>query len=204
MAAVVQLHSDEQLMQRLRNDDERALEILFKQYYTTLLRFACNIVKDKTVADDMVQEVMLKIWEKRHTLNINTSLKAYLYMAVKNHCLNQLKVNERKYWMEEGMEDDSRISVNDIVDKLNAKNLEARITEAIEYLPPKCSLIFKMSRYEGKSYKEIAEALELSVKTVENQIGKALMILRESLSPYMQTLSVMAMMSCFLMNIIRN
>lgn len=182
---IQEMYTDEQLMIRTSNGDQKALELLFKKYYAQLVRFAKEILQNKDQAEDMVQEVFVKIWDKRERINIHTQIKSYLFVAVKNHCFNQLKVNERKYWMDETMEDDIRISTPDASAVIDAKQLDQKIKAAIEALPPKCGLIFKMSRFEEKSYKEIAEALELSVKTVENQMGKALSLLRSSLSDYL-------------------
>jgi RNA polymerase sigma-70 factor (ECF subfamily) len=193
---IQELYSDEQLMFRINNDDEQALELLFKKYYSQLVRFAREILKSKDQAEDMVQEVFVKIWDKRKTISINTQAKAYLFVAVKNHCFNQLKLNERKYWMDEGMEDDIRISTSEGHNQLDAKQLEQHIKLAIDALPPKCGLIFKMSRFDEKTYKEIAEILGLSVKTIENQMGKALMLMRGSLAPYIAQ-SLLLILSIF-------
>ena len=182
---IQEMYTDEHLIIRMSDGNKSALELLFKKYYAPLVRFAKEILKSKDQAEDMVQEVFVKLWDKRAQININSHVKAYLYVAVKNHCFNQLKVNERKYWMDETMEDDIRISTPDASAAIDAKQLDQKIKEAIEALPPRCGLIFKMSRFEEKSYKEIAEALELSVKTVENQMGKALSLMRVSLAGYL-------------------
>jgi RNA polymerase sigma-70 factor (family 1) len=180
------LQADDAILLKLKQNDEQALELLFKTHYKALLRFAKTILKDASQAEDTVQDVFIKIWEKRQNLIINTSLKSYLYMAVRNHCLNALKLNERKYWMEEGMENDEKIASNDVENKLIAKSLQQQITQAVELLPDKCKLTFQLSRYENMSYKEIAETMNVSIKTVENQMGKALATLRNCLSPYLQ------------------
>lgn len=180
------LQADYAILLKLKQNDEQALELLFKTHYKALLRFAKTILKDASQAEDTVQDVFIKIWEKRQNLVINTSLKSYLYMAVRNHCLNALKLNERKYWMEEGMENDEKMAINDVENKLVAKSLQQQITQAIELLPDKCKLTFQLSRYENMSYKEIAETMNVSIKTVENQMGKALATLRNYLSPYLQ------------------
>lgn len=186
MAVVTELYTDDLLLERLKAGDEHALKLLFSKYYAPLYRFAREILKEKLAAEDAVQDVMLKVWERRSSIHITTALKSYLYMAVKNHCLNQLKIAGRKNWLEEGMEDDERFAINNVAEQLHAKTLEQKIHQVIESLPPKCALIFKMSRFEGKSYKEMADELDLSVKTIENQMGKALQILRENLSPYIK------------------
>lgn len=188
-----ELNNDAALLQRLANNEHAALELLFKQYYKPLVRFAREIVKSKDQAEDMVQEVFVKIWEKRNQMTPQMQFKSYLYVAVKNHCLNQLKLNERKHWMEDDMEDDVRLSIPDASEQVDAKQLQSKIEAAINALPPKCGLIFKMSRFEEKSYKEIAEALELSIKTVENQMGKALALLRQSVGSYIgKTITMIA------------
>jgi RNA polymerase sigma-70 factor (family 1) len=191
---MVELVTDEQLIIRVGDDDKQALEQLFRKYYKPLVRFAKEIVKSKDQAEDMVQEVFVKIWDRRQSIHINSQVKSYLYVAVKNHCFNQLKLNERKQWLEDGMEDDIRIATTEAHNKLDTIQLEQQIQSAIAALPPKCGLIFKMSRFEEKTYKEIAEALELSVKTVENQMGKALTLMRASLSHYL-TLPLLSLLS---------
>lgn len=184
-ANIQRLHTDQQLLTRLQNDDKLALEILFKTYYAPLVRFAKNILKNKEQAEDIVQEVFLKIWDKRNEIKITTSFKAYLYMAVRNACFNTLKINERKYWLNDDLENDEQFSVNEIAVTLEAKELNQKINRIIDLLPEKCRITFQLSRFENMSYKEIAESMNVSVKTVENQIGKALSILRNSLSPHL-------------------
>lgn len=186
MAAVKALHSDNQLFDRMCTGDKGALELLFKIHYASLCRFAKSILKDAEQAEDMVQEVFMKCWDKREQIQLTGSFKSYLFTAVRNHCFNALKINERKFWMEDGMEDDDRIAVNDVIDHIAAKTLNEKITQAIELLPDKCKLTFQLSRFENMSYKEIAETMDVSIKTVENQMGKALSVLRKSLAPYIK------------------
>jgi RNA polymerase sigma-70 factor (ECF subfamily) len=186
MEGIQALHNDQSIIERMQQGDERALELLFKTYYAQLCRFARNMLKDSTQAEDMVQDVFMKVWDKRGQINITTSLKAYLFMAVRNHCLNALKVNERKFWMDESMEDDTRLSDDDMINELSAKSLSERINVAIDKLPAKCRQTFQLSRFEELSYKEIAETMNVSVKTVENQMGKALSFLRTTLDPYIK------------------
>ncbi len=188
MSTTSALISDEQLFTRLNQHDVTGLEVLFKRYYKPLWRFAKDMLGDSDQAEDAVQEVFGKIWEKRGSIYISSTVKGYLYTAVRNNCLNLIKTNARKNFLEEGMEDDSRFSVEDVQAKLAAKTMQQKISAALEMLPPKCGIIFKMSRFEDKSYKEIAEDLGLSVKTVENQMGKALQLMRSYLQPYMKEL----------------
>lgn len=173
------------IFELIKNSDRNAYEQLFKMYYTPLVSFARNIIRDTDAAEDLVQEVFVKIWERKHTIEIKTSVKAYLYMAVKNHCLNKLKTEQRNAFLNDEMADDVRVATNNTEEYSNTIELSKHIDNALNLLPPKCAVIFKMSRFEDKTYKEIAESLELSVKKVENQMGKALSIMRGALSPYL-------------------
>lgn len=198
MSTALVFSLDELLLQRLKQDDEAAMEQIFKQYYPKLFRFAYNLIRERTQAEDAVQEVMMNIWNKRQSIKISESLNAYLYMSVRNNCLRAMSKNERKYWLDEGMEDDNRFAVDNASDLLHSKDLKGKINDAIELLPPKCALVFKLSRFEEKSYKEIAAMLDISVKTVENQMGKALMLMRKSLAPYLsEVLSLLLLMTFF-------
>jgi RNA polymerase sigma-70 factor (family 1) len=194
MAAIQALHTDNQLFDRMRMGDKAALEMLFKVHYAPLCRFARSILKDGEQAEDMVQEVFMKCWDKREQIQLTGSFKSYLFTAVRNHCFNALKTNERKFWMDEGMEDDARIAVDDVVDHIAAKTLTEKINKAIESLPDKCRLTFQLSRFEDMSYKEIAETMDVSVKTVENQMGKALSVLRTSLAPYIKDMLMLGLL----------
>ncbi|TAE77610.1 MAG: RNA polymerase sigma-70 factor [Bacteroidetes bacterium] len=176
------------LFEEVKNNNRTAYEMLFRQFYAPLVRFAKEILKDKDRAEDMVQEVFVKVWEKRHQINIETGIKPYLYMAVKNHCLSALRVEERNVFLADELGDDIRVSSNQADLQTNTIHLKQHIAEAIEKLPPKCALIFKMSRFEEKTYQEIADALELSVKTIENQMGRALQLLRTHLHPYLNAI----------------
>jgi RNA polymerase sigma-70 factor (ECF subfamily) len=198
MTTVKPLLEENVLFERMQRGDKAALERLFKLHYAPLCRFAASILKDTEQAEDMVQEVFMKCWDKREHIQLTGSFKSYLFTAVRNHCFNALKVNERKHWMDEGMEDDDRFAVNDVVDRIAAKSLQNRITQAIELLPDKCKLTFQLSRFENMSYKEIAETMNVSVKTVENQMGKALSVLRTHLSPYMKDMMIATILFFFL------
>lgn len=93
MGAVQPLHTDNQLFERMQQGDKAALELLFKTHYASLCRFAKSILKDAEQAEDMVQEVFMRCWNKREQIHLSGSFKSYLYTAVRNHCFNMLKVN---------------------------------------------------------------------------------------------------------------
>nr|WP_252737320.1 RNA polymerase sigma-70 factor [Reichenbachiella agariperforans] len=172
-------------MAKIGNDDRAAFEQVFRNYYTELSRFCLKYVRDEFAAEELVQEVFINIWERRHTLSVNTSVKAYLYTAVRNRSFNYLKLQMPKELRKvdvEGVVDLSDVAENReeawVMDELRVY-----VQQAIDTLPPKCQTIFNLSRNAGMTYKEIAEELDLSVKTVENQIGHALRKLREQLNP---------------------
>lgn len=176
---------DSDILLAIRQGNERVYETIFRKHYQALCNYACGILKDMDDAEEVVQSIFLKLWEQREGIEISVSLKSYLYRAVHNICLNRLKhlkIQEtyRQYvgdYLEETFD-----SATDIMDK---NELENRISEALEKLPEQCRLIFKMSRFEELKYQEIADKLGLSIKTIENQIGKALRIMRTELCDYL-------------------
>ena len=177
--------SEQEIIGAIREGDERIFEETFRKYYQSLCNYANSILKEMDEAEEVVQNLFLSIWEKRSDLEISISLKSYLYRAVHNHCLNRikhLKVREEYQQYAVNFYDASYESVSQTVMK---NELETKIEEAIKKLPEQCRLIFRMSRFEELKYHEIAEQLELSPKTVENQIGKALKILRVELAEYL-------------------
>ncbi len=180
--------TDAELISAVRLGSEGAFEEMFRAYYARLSHYAQSMLKDQDEAEEAVQTMFLNIWEKRDTFEVSISLKSYLYRAVHNFCLNRIKhlqVREahREYTVYAHAE--SADSLNEI---LNGHELELQIERAVGKLPGQCRLIFRMSRFEELKYQEIAEKLGLSVKTVENQIGKALKILRAELAEYLPAL----------------
>lgn len=177
--------SEEDILARIAKDDRSAFEEVFRLHYTELCRFCIKYVRDEHVAEELVQEVYINIWERRNTLNITTSVKAYLFTAVRNRSFNYLKLQIPKEQKKIGVEDvlDLRDNGEELEVKMVQEELHAYVQDAIDALPPKCQTIFNLSRNAGMTYKEIAEELDLSVKTVENQVGHALRKLREQLLP---------------------
>lgn len=142
-------------------------------------------LKDQDATEEAVQQVFFNVWDRKESIHITSSFKAYLYQAVRNHCLNALKHEQVKANAHgELLRDEEPGEENN----LEAIELKERIDQAIAELPTERQKIFRMSRFEELKYKEIAEKLHISVKTVENQMGKALKYLRESLSELMPLL----------------
>ncbi|MEY4539865.1 MAG: hypothetical protein RLZZ306_1622 [Bacteroidota bacterium] len=176
---------DSEILLAIRQGNERVYETIFRKHYQALCNYACGILKDMDDAEEVVQSIFLKLWEQRESIEINVSLKSYLYRAVHNTCLNRLKhlkiQDTYRQYVGDYLED-TFDSATEIMDK---NELENRIAEALEKLPDQCRIIFKMSRFEELKYQEIANKLGLSIKTIENQIGKALRIMRTELSDYL-------------------
>ncbi|SDL01186.1 RNA polymerase sigma-70 factor, ECF subfamily [Catalinimonas alkaloidigena] len=166
--------------------DEKTFEALFREHYGPLVQFATKYVGKDETAEELVQELFSTLWIKAEALEIRTSLKSYLFGAVRNACLNHLKHEKVKQAYTLHVQHGPTHAPE--LDFLELEELKEKIEQAMDQLPEKCRAIFEMSRYEGKKYQEIADALQLSVKTVENQMGKALRILREALKDYLPLL----------------
>jgi RNA polymerase sigma-70 factor (ECF subfamily) len=175
----------------LKTGDITAFEMLFRTYYQPLCNYAYTFVQNRDEAEEIVQSTFLSVWEKRENLEIRTAIKPYLYAMVRNACLNVLKHEKIKQQHAAVELAVAEKSVESVTRTVMASELETRIYEAMEKLPQQCRLIFKLSRFEELKYSEIAEQLDLSVKTVENQMGKALKIMREQLKDYLPLLIVL-------------
>lgn len=160
--------------------DAKAFEGLFKLYYTRLTLFANRFVNNVPVAEEIVSDVFAMIWEKADTITLTTSLSAYLFKTVQNRCFNYLKHQKVENLYVNYLERHNL--VDEVVNNAEARYLEketaAQIKQALENLPDKCREIFVMSRFDHLKYKEIADKLEISPKTVERQISIALQKLR--------------------------
>ncbi len=180
----------DQLLVTLQAGDITAFEMIFKTYYQPLCNYAYSFVHDRDEAEEIVQATFLSVWEKKDNLTIHTGVKPYLYAMVRNAALNVLKhekIKQQHATVELAVAERSTESVTRTV---MASELEDRIYKALNKLPEQCRLVFKLSRFEELKYAEIAEQLNISIKTVENQMGKALKIMREQLKDYLPLLIV--------------
>jgi len=183
--------SEQELLDSLKRHDITAYEMIFKSYYQPLCNYAYSFLQDRDEAEEVVQSAFVSVWEKKDSLEVRSSIKSYLYAMVRNTSLNQIKhqkVKQRHVGEEMALANDSEESVSNI---LASSELESRIETALTFLPDQCRLIFKLSRFEELKYAEIADQLNLSVKTVENQMGKALRIMREQLKDYLPLLIIL-------------
>lgn len=159
-------------------------ELLFREYFQPLLSYGISIIKSEPNAEEIVQDIFFSLWKNKKSLNIHTSFSSYLYRAVHNNCLQQLKREKRKlqYQQEqkkwkynESMSPGEILQYNELYDKINS---------AVDELPENCKTIFKLNRFQGLKYSEIAEKLAISIKTVEANMTKALKHLRHQIDEY--------------------
>jgi RNA polymerase sigma-70 factor, Bacteroides expansion family 1 len=182
--------NDNQLLETLKAGDITAFEMLFRSYYQPLCNYAYTFVQDRDEAEEIVQTTFLAVWERKEALEIRTAVKPYLYAMVRNACLNVLKHEKVKKQHAVVQMAVGERSVESVARTVMASELETKIYEAMDTLPEQCRLVFKLSRFEELKYSEIAEQLNISVKTVENHMGKALRIMREQLRDYLPLLIV--------------
>ncbi|HEX6316055.1 MAG TPA: RNA polymerase sigma-70 factor [Gemmatimonadaceae bacterium] len=173
---------DAELVRRIRAGDERALETVFRAHYAGMASFVQRFVRSADLAEELVQDVFLKLWSKREQLAEIETLRTYLFRAARNTALNYLRRAklERKWREEQGTDDDPPTTFA-ADDEAVEQEVAVAVQEAINRLPPRCREIFLLSRDGGLTYAEIARSLEISVKTVETQMGRALKSLRSSL-----------------------
>ena len=170
-------------------DGEKGFKLVFETYYPRLLRFANAYVDDRFEAENIVQDVFLKLWEKRASLPTDINLQAYLLTMVKNQCMDFLKhqkVVEQHFadWetVQQQEESFNYYAISQFnPDVMDVESVERFVEKAINDLPEQCRKVFELSRYDSLKYKEIAERLGISVKTVESHVSNALKILRITL-----------------------
>ncbi|MEO9966316.1 MAG: RNA polymerase sigma-70 factor [Reichenbachiella sp.] len=175
--------------------DKTDFENLFKTYYPFLCSFARKYVEDVDDCKDIVHNVFLNLWQKQETLDTESSLKPYLFKSVHNRCLNYIR--DRKKIIRHDLITDTQALPDYIEsrDFLEESEMETKIKESIDALPDSCREVFMLSRFEDKKYKEIADQLGISIKTVEGQMTKALKILREQLATYLLEILILLLIS---------
>lgn len=171
------------VIEQLHKGDKNAFEWLFKKKYYNLCFYATKLMGNNILSEEIVQDTFVEIWEKKLQIRFTSSVNAYLYTTVHNKCINYLKhqkvISAYKKYIIETKEN---FNISDIPDSIyNDKNIVLEIENAIKNLPEKCREIFNLSRFDNKKYREIAVLLQISPKTVENQMGIALDKLRKSL-----------------------
>ncbi|MBS1603329.1 MAG: RNA polymerase sigma-70 factor [Bacteroidetes bacterium] len=173
----------------LKDDPEKGFAVLFKKYYGPLCSHATRFVYSKEIAQDIVSEVFLNFWNKRLYLSVTSTFRAYLYTAVRNSSYNHLQQEFGEKKQELG---DRLAAGSGLVEEVDPQSilllseLMTKIERAIESFPPQCQKVFLLSRYEGRKNREIADELQIRLKTVEAHMMKALSILKKTLSDYLK------------------
>ena len=178
------LHKD--LVLRLREGNAKTFELLFLSVYPHLCAYANKFLHDSNDAEEIVQEVFYRLWKNRQHLDEDESIKGYLFTAVKNHCLHFLehKKVKDKYAALLHHVYNTTPACNGADAVLEASELEIEFARALDQLPSQCRKIFEMSRFEGLKHREIATHLNISQKTVETQISRALNRIKLQLKDY--------------------
>lgn len=167
-------------------DDEEAFQRLFFEFFSSLCVFSHRYINDWTVCEDIVQEAFFKIWKNRKSIDIASSSRNFLVTTVRNLCVDYLRKEDvARTWQEkEGTKDYESTSEN----LYSLVELEQILSDALSKLPENIRTVFELNRFEGKTYKEIAEENEISIKTVESYMSKALKLLRTELKDYLPLL----------------
>ena len=175
------------LINGLKKGDENAYAYLVEKYHHNLCVYANSLIRDDLIAEDIVQNVLVRTWEKRSKLKPDFSIKNYLYKSVHNEFVDQYRKSKAVMALEKKY----IAALELVIDEKNESQLQkmmALVTEAIEDLPPKCRQIFLLSKKEGLTNIEIAEHLDISKKTIEAQLTKAFRFLRKRLGPRFETI----------------
>lgn len=161
------------LIRQIKKNNVRAFKYLFETHYEKLFHFALTYVNHKEIAEEIVQDVFITIWNKRKELDITSSVKAYLFTSVKNRSISYLRQHLKLADITDN--EHNIVSLYQSADyKIEGDELELYVQKAIDLLPDKCKIIFSLSRNSGLTYKEIAKELGISTETVKTQIGIAL------------------------------
>lgn len=176
--------TDVDLLTRLRAGDSAAFDEIFREWYPSLVRYVQRMLRDQAVAEDIAQDAMLELWRRRERLTGDGPFHAYLWQSARNRALNHIRherVTERA--------EPHVVAISPEQPQADAHIVEAEIEQAlrraVDGLPPRCREVFQLSRVRGLKNAEIADALGVSIKAVEAQMGKALRVLREELAPWL-------------------
>jgi len=178
--------SERDLQERIRAGDEGAFDSVFRAHYAQLVRMAQSVVREAALAEEIAQEVMLELWRRRESLQVEQTFRAYLIRSTRNRALNHIRHQRIVAREAASAAVDPRTSPSAEEEVLGVE-LERAVREAIDGLPQNCREVFQLSREQGLKYAEIAAALEISIKTVEKRMGQALAELRERLAPWLSS-----------------
>jgi len=183
------IHINSRILRLLREGDEKAFEYIFHHYYNQIYTFVLNTLFDKTFAEDITQSVFISLWEKRESIDTGSNIAPFLYTIARNRVYRQTEQLLLKYKYEQSQQEDTVESSDiEIEAEVNSRFLEEILSELIKKLPSERRRIFLLSRKDNLSNKEIATRLQISEKTVETQIRRSLVFLREKMKYYLNSL----------------
>jgi len=173
------------ILQRFQQGDRSAFSFIFTYYYSDLVNFAYTFTRDKDTAEEIIQDIFLKLWENRYSLTITSSLKSFLLRSVQNKCIDWIRHLDIQDRYRNAMMIAPLLMENDTDNYLFYSELREALEQALNLLPEEFSGTFRMNRFDGLTYQEIADKLGISVRSVEVRISKALQLLREKLKDYL-------------------
>ena len=173
------------LLANIRNNDKGAFTIVFTQYYKDLVTFSFGFVRNINTAEEIVQEVFIKLWENRASLIIDRSLKSYLLKSVQNRSLNWLQHLRVQSQFDSYTKDHQVLSDNETENYILHSELEFNLHKVLNKIPEEFAQAFRMNRFDNLSYLEIAQKLGVSIRTIEVRISKALSFLRDELKEFL-------------------
>lgn len=184
------------LFEKLRSGDEAAFKVLYNRYVPRLYYFIHEYISQSDLVENIVQDTLLVLWDRRSSLSDDTNLAAYLFTVAKNNCLYKLRdarYRTKMYDSSDSGDLEMRVNVDALssldTSVLTFSEIERIIADTLNKLPPQCRIVFNLSRFEEKKYKEIAEELNISVKAVEGHISKALKLFRVNLKEFLLLVS---------------
>lgn len=184
------MFTDEQLLQQMADDDRQAFTMLYHRYWEDMFITAAKALRGKEAAADVVQDVFLSFWNRRNELNIQGSFAAYLHTSVRYKCIHYIEKNitRRDYLVQFAEVIISSSAANSEIN-LDLKEMQKTIDRTVAAMPPKMKEVYKLSRHQQMSHKEIAENMSISVETVKKHIHHALYLIRKALLPHTLILS---------------
>lgn len=186
------------ILQQMVEGDENAFKYFFDTYYDDLCNFVNSYLRDESLSEDIVQSIFIYLWDKRGSIPLYCSMKSYLYAASKNKSLNYLRNVKNKARILEELFLGPQVVSNENTDHfLEFEELKTIVSSAVEGLPDQCKAIYRLSRDEGFTNREIAEKLGISGKTVENQMTIAIRKIKEFLQPYRDQIFILFILANF-------
>ena len=176
------------ILNELQKGNERAFDFIFKEYYKPLSQFSYSFIKDQDKAESLVQEVFVKLWEKRESLNAIDNLLSYLMVMVRNISIDYLRKEKTSLKVYKKIRPEE--SVNTTEEQVSKNEFEEKVLKSVMKLPERCRIAFELSRFDSLTNKEIAEEMKISVKGVEALIGRSLKLLRSELVEFLPSVTV--------------